>query len=143
MPFKWTMTMPIKTVRRLILTALILVVLTNLVYWVVDTWHTLGLVIWSVAVAVVTFLCRAKAGRVVQANRQYYLWLILAAILAIIPVILRLHKIFIDQPSWGQRLWQAAPVFIRFIIPVVLLWFSYMGLKGHLDKPNQAPEIPS
>lgn len=134
---KWTMTMSIKVVRRLILMTLILVVFSNLAIWVGDIWaHWVGF-LWGICAAVVAFICRAKATKGIKVSKQYYLWLTVPAVLAIVPMVLRIRKALQAQDvTWWDRGWELAPLFVSFIIPVTLLWLAYSGLEGHLAGPD-------
>ena len=134
MKFGVTLTMPIHTVRRLILAAMVLVVFSNIAYWVAEAWSAWAGMAWGLCAAGVAFFCRAKAGRMVQANKKYYFWLSIPAILALVPIILHIREAISEESaSWWLRLWQLAPVLISFVIPVTLLWLAYSGLEGHLD----------
>lgn len=136
MKLKWTLTLSIQQVRRLIMVALLLVVFTNLAYFVKDAWNNyLAGFIWGISAAVVTFFCRMRAGKQVQANKQYYLWLAVPAVITIVPIFLKIYDVFKGEEGsrWWNYVWDLAPVFITFLIPVSLLWLAYAGLEGHIE----------
>ena len=135
MKIGWTMTMSIPRVRRLILVALLFLVFSNLAYWVAELLKPLGGILWGICAVAVAVVCRAKAGKVVQASKQFYVWMAFPTLLALIPIIIKVREVFkgAENHSWASMAWELAPVFIRFIIPVALLWLAYSGLEGHLQ----------
>jgi len=57
-------------------------------------------------------------------------------VLTLIPVVLQMRKALKTEGStWWVRVWKMTPVFVGFVIPVLLLWLAYAGLAGHRDRP--------
>lgn len=135
------MTLSIKLIRNMILVALVLIIFSNIALWVADFLPKIWGAIWGILTAVIAFYCRLRATGEVKANRAYYFWLAVPCILILIPLVIKLKKVFFgEEPSWWVRLWQMMPIIVNFILPVVLLWLAYSALESYLLKP--AKQIP-
>ena len=139
--------MPIPMIRRFILSAIALILFWNIIFWIGEAWNKLSGVIWGIVTAALAVFCRYKAGKSIQVNKQFMLWMSIPAVLTVIPFIVRLIDVFKqDQmPSAWLMLWQLAPLLISFILPVGLLMVAYWALKQHLpttevnEKPSHTP----
>ena len=136
------MTVSIRVIRKMILVALALIVFSNVADWVAKFIDKGAGIIWGVVTAGVAFYCRSKATGTVAANKKYYLWLAVPALLTVIPLAIRLRQVFSSQtPSWWLRLWYMMPILVNFVIPVSLLWLAYSALERHGAKPKEDPPV--
>jgi len=133
------MTFSIKLIRKMILVAMVLIVFSNVAQWVGDSMSKVVGAIWGIVAAGVAYFCRTKAvkSHVVIKDKKYYLWLLVPVVLALIPLILRIHKVFTaEAKSWWIRVWDALPVLVNFILPVCILWIVYAALTRHIPGPK-------
>ncbi len=136
--------MPIVTIRRLILAAILCILFWNIIFWIGEAWNKVSGLIWGVVTAAAAIVCRYQAGKVVQINKKYLLWMSIPAVLTLVPFIVRVVKILNDpQPSGWVVLWQIAPLLISLIIPVGLLGLAYAALKQHVPASESASGEPT
>lgn len=121
--------MSIQTIRKLILATMALIVFSQIATWVAGTFSRSMGTIWGLVTAGAALYCRMRATSVVQTNKKYYVWLLIPAVLTVVPIILRIRKVFEpEQISWWVRLWDLTPIMVSFVIPLVLLWLIYSAL---------------
>jgi hypothetical protein len=121
--------MSIQTIRKLILATMALIVFSHIATWVAVRFSRSIGTIWGLVAAGVALYCRMRATSVVQTNKKYYVWLLIPVVLTVVPIILRIRKVFeSEQISWWVRLWDLTPIMVSFVIPLVLLWLIYSAL---------------
>ena len=129
--------MSVKTVRKMILAALVLIVFANVSAWAGEMLQKSTGVIWGLATAIVAFYCRLRASRSIAANKKYLLWMAIPGILAFIPIAYHVYRFFRSaETSWLVKIWDVSPIMIGFIAPVILLWMAYSCLEKHSVKSS-------
>lgn len=137
------MTLPIRLIRKMILVAMVLIVFSNVAQWVGDSMHKIVATLWGIAAALLAYFCRTKAMKSHTAvlSKKYYLWLMVPVLVTLIPLILRIWKVFTtESSSWWIRLWEALPVLVNFVLPVGLLWVAYAALTLHMPKEEKGEQ---
>lgn len=133
------MTLSIRLIRKMILVAMVLIVFSNVAQWVGDSMNKVVATLWGIAAAGLAYFCRTKAMKSHTAvlDKKYYLWLMVPIVLTLIPLFLRVWKVFTaESESWWIRAWDALPVLVNFVLPVGLLWVAYAALTLHLPKQD-------
>ena len=131
------MTLSIRLIRKMILVAMVLIVFSNVAQWVGDSMNKVVATLWGIAAAGLAYFCRTKAMKSHTAvlDKKYYLWLMVPIVLTLIPLFLRVWKVFTaESQSWWIRAWDALPVLVNFVLPVGILWVVYAALTLHLPK---------
>ena len=133
------MTLSIRLIRKMILVAMVLIVFSNVAQWVGDSMNKVVATAWGIAAAALAYFCRTKAMKSQTAvlDKKYYLWLMVPIVLTLIPLFLRVWKVFTkESESWSIRIWDALPVLVNFVLPVGILWVAYAALTLHLPKQD-------
>jgi len=137
------MALSIRLIRKMILVAMVLIVFSNVAQWVGDSMSEIVGVLWGIVTAGLAYFCRTKAMKSHTAvlDKKYYLWLMVPVILTVIPLVLRLWKVFTEEAeSWWLRMWDALPVLVNFVLPVGILWIVYAALTLHMPKHGVADQ---
>lgn len=94
----------------------------------------------ALLVAVVTLLSAQRA----HAGFASKVWLLLpVALFVVLPLVLRIWKLFSAETGWIDWLVGLAPMFFGFLLPVLLLWLVYAELhKRTAVKPAPDPTLP-
>ena len=133
------MTLSIRLIRKMILVAMVMIVFSNVAQWVGEFLPKIVGAIWGIVAAGLAYFCRTKAMKSHAAvlDKKYYLWLMVPIALTLIPLFLRVWKVFTaESQSWWIRIWNALPVLVNFVLPVGILWFVYAALTLHLPKQD-------
>ena len=140
------MTLSIRLIRKMILVAMVLIVFSNVAQWVGDSMNKVVATLWGIAAAGLAYFCRTKAMKSHTAvlDKKYYLWLMVPIVLTLIPLFLRVWKVFTtESQSWWIRIWDALPVLVDFVLPVGILWVAYAALTLHLPKQDAVDLAPT
>ncbi len=138
------MTLSIRLIRKMILVAMVLIVFSNVAQWVGDSMHKVVAAVWGIAAAALAYYCRTRAmkSHTGVLNKKYYLWLMVPVVLTLIPLVLRIWRVFTaESKSWWLRLWEALPVLVDFVLPVGILWIAYAALTPHLPQEEKLDQV--
>lgn len=133
------MTISISLIRKMILVAMVLIVFSNIAQWVGDSMHKIVGAVWGLVAAGMAYYCRVKAtqSHTAVVDKRYYAWLLVPTVLTLVPLILKIRKVFTaESQSWWLRIWYALPVLVNFILPVAILWVAYAALTQHMQQSD-------
>jgi len=134
------MTISINIIRKMILIALTLIVFSQIALWVAGQYNKIVAVVWGLVAAIGAFYCRRRATKAIKANKQFYIWMAIPAVLTLIAIILHLKQTFKSEGvSLWTILWDIMPVCLSFVLPVLLLWIAYASLEPYLSRKTNDP----
>lgn len=130
------------TLRRMVGAALILLFVYQATTMVIGMANAAAGGATGVFVAAVTFLCaqRANAG---VGNR---IWFMVPAVLfTVLPLGLQAWNLYTSETSLFTWIVSFTPLFVGFLLPILLLWLTYAELRKRtmVKKTSQEPLLPA
>jgi len=119
--------------RTLVAIAVALLIVAELVSWFAQvlsiTWGFIG----ALLVAGVTIFCGIQA----RNKARNTAWFLVPTVLfTLVPLIVKVWRIFTEEKSWLQKVWDHTPFLIGFLLPVALLIYVYLELRSRDTKEN-------
>ncbi len=123
--------MKYETLRTCLLIAIVLLVASEFLSWLVGMGKSVGGVLSGLFVAAVFYYCGKKA----RAGLKYQGWIIVPTLIfTMFPIGWRVWDYFkAEEPSLLVELWKITPFLLSFVVPMGLLVVVYVSLGNRLQ----------
>ena len=126
-----------RTLKKLVVAVLVLLVATQLAEWLSELFNAAAGGVGWLAATGLYMLCYRKARMNVEPNFAYYVWMWVPTLaLVLVPTAWELLQS--EEETWGGRLGSMLPLLVEFVLPVLLLVVVFYGLSG-LERRERDP----